>query len=673
MDDNIRKNRWARGRSENVRDIGPPPDCENPARRDAAIADPVLFLLTYFPETFDLPFCKDHLDVIATLERVTIEGGLFALAMPRGSGKTQISIRMALRAILLGRRRYAAIIGAAEMAAWRIIKALRTELTWNATLYEDFPAELHGIPQLQGDNRRAGGQLCRGEKTAIEMGVSQIVFPTIAESACSGSVIAACGLTGNVRGQFHTLPTGEVLRPDLAIPDDPQTKESSKSRPQTQERQEILEGDVLGLAGPGKAIACVMPCTVIKPDDLADRMLKHQLWNGKRTKTLYSFPTDLKLWDEYFQVRAEGLRVEQSSDAGTAFYSKNQERLEAGAVAGWPARVLEGDLSAIQSAMHLWYRSPSAFAAEYQNEPIDASVSIDQPQCAGVEAKLTRLPRGEVPAWATRLTAGIDVQQRLLYFMVIAWADDFTGAIVDYGSFPDQPRSYFTLRDASQTLQLASGISEPEGSVGWGLGELWERLAKPWKQGSGSLTIDRALVDVGWMTKLVYENLNRSPYTFLMPAKGEGITAGKKPMDEYPPKQGERRGLHWLEAPAGSDCKRRRVKHDVNWWKTFLAARCAAPEYSRGSLSVFGEKQEQHRLLVDHLTAESCVKTVGNGRQVWEWHNEPGVDNHLFDCAVMATVAASISGVILDSLRAVSQAPKVVRFSDLQKAKGVAG
>lgn len=664
-----RKGRWARSESQSIRDIGPPPKCVNESRRDAAIADPVVFLRTYFPGTFDLPFCDDHHEVIGTLERVVINGGLFALAMPRGSGKTQISIRMALRAILLGRRRYAAIIGAAEGAARRIIKALRTELTWNELLYEDFPAELHGIPQLQGDNRRAGGQLCRGQKTSIEMGVSQIVFPTLDESGCSGSVIAACGLTGNLRGQFHTLPTGEVIRPDLAIPDDPQTKESAKSAAQTQERQEILEGDVLGLAGPGRAIACVMPCTVIAPDDLADRMLKHPLWNGKRTKTLYSFPTDLKLWDEYFQIRAEGLRVEKSSDAGNAFYEKRQADLETGAVAGWPARVLDGDLSAVQSAMHLWYRSPAAFAAEYQNEPVDLTLSEERPRCHGVETKLTRLRRGEVPLWATRLTAGIDVQQRLLYYVVIAWRDDFSGAVVDYGAYPDQPRAYFTLGDAHPTLESASGIPEPGGSLVWGLRQLTDRLAKPWKQGDGSLSIDRVLLDTGWSSDLIYRFLERTPHKFLMPAKGEGVTAGKRAMDEWSRKPGEQHGLNWVVSSADNTRKMRRVKHDVNWWKTFLAGLCAAPEGSPGSLAVFGEKQEQHRLLVDHWTAESCTKTFGNGREVWEWHNKPGVDNHLFDCGVMATVAASISGVSLDHLRSVAKAKSSVKFSELQKAR----
>jgi hypothetical protein len=32
----------------------------------------------------------------------------------------------------------------------------------------------------------------------------------------------------------------------------------------------------------------------------------------------------------------------------------------------------------------------------------------------------------------------IDVHDRLLYWMVAAWEDDFTGHVVDYGAYPDR-------------------------------------------------------------------------------------------------------------------------------------------------------------------------------------------------------------------------------------------
>ncbi len=55
-----------------------------------------------------------------------------------------------------------------------------------------------------------------------------------------------------------------------------------------------------------------MPCTVIKPGDMADRILDreaHPKWNGGRCKMVYSFPQDQKLWDRYAEIRAESLRT----------------------------------------------------------------------------------------------------------------------------------------------------------------------------------------------------------------------------------------------------------------------------------------------------------------------------------------------------------------------------
>ncbi|MCD4727489.1 MAG: hypothetical protein K8R46_07505 [Pirellulales bacterium] len=55
-----------------------------------------------------------------------------------------------------------------------------------------------------------------------------------------------------------------------------------------------------------------MPCTVIRPEDMADRILdrnKHPQWQGERTKMVYSFPTNESLWAKYTEIRAEGLRA----------------------------------------------------------------------------------------------------------------------------------------------------------------------------------------------------------------------------------------------------------------------------------------------------------------------------------------------------------------------------
>ncbi len=50
-------------------------------------------------------------------------------------------------------------------------------------------------------------------------------------------------------------------------------------------------------------------------------------------------------------------------------------------------------------------------------------------------------------------------------------------------------------------------------------------------------------------------------------------------------------------------------------------------------------------MLLDHLTSEQPIAVSARGRTVDEWNLLPGRENHLFDCAVMATVTASAAGI----------------------------
>ncbi|OQZ06071.1 MAG: hypothetical protein B6D36_06840, partial [Planctomycetes bacterium UTPLA1] len=72
------------------RDIGEMPAVANAERKDRASRDFRFFCEQYFPQTFHLPWSPDHLKVVAKIEQAVLEGGLFAMAMPRGSGKTSL-------------------------------------------------------------------------------------------------------------------------------------------------------------------------------------------------------------------------------------------------------------------------------------------------------------------------------------------------------------------------------------------------------------------------------------------------------------------------------------------------------------------------------------------------------------------------------------------------------
>src|SRR5262245_31670397 len=115
-------------------EIDDPPAIVNRKRRDKAFADLERFLKLYFPWAFYMRWSADHLRAIARIERAIREGGLFALAMPRASGKTTIVERAALWAMLTGLRQFVCIIGATEKHCERILKNLMTELQGNDLL-----------------------------------------------------------------------------------------------------------------------------------------------------------------------------------------------------------------------------------------------------------------------------------------------------------------------------------------------------------------------------------------------------------------------------------------------------------------------------------------------------------------------------------------------------------
>lgn len=666
-------------KSEAGRDIGDLPLVENPPRRLAAERSFRAFCDAYFPEVFNLGWSADHLRVLAQAEQAVLHGGLFALAMPRGSGKTTIAECACLWAILYGHREFVCLIGSDEQHASDMLESLKTELETNDLLLADFPEAVFPIRALDGISHRANGQLYRGERTHIGWTAKEIVLPTMPGSKASAAVIKVAGITGRIRGMKFKRADGRAVRPSLVVLDDPQTDESARSPSQCQHREAILAGAVLGLAGPGKKIAGVMPCTVIRPGDMADRILDrdtHPEWNGERTKMVYAFPTATKLWEEYAKHRADGMRAGRGLTDATAFYVAHRSEMDAGARVAWDARFNHDEVSALQHAMDLKLQDEVAFWAEYQNEPLpeiseqDEALTADQ-----IMTKVNGHDRGVVPLETSHLTAFIDVQQKALFWVVCAWADDFTGHILDYGTWPDQRRAYFTLRDLRLTMAAATKGAGLEGQIYAGLeAATGHLLGRRWRRDDGAeLSIERLLIDANWgqSTDVVYQFCRQSPSAALLtPSHGRFVGAASMPFTEYRRKRGDRVGLHWrIPAVIGRHTVRH-LLYDTNHWKSFIHARLAVPMGDPGCLSLFGHDPERHRLIAEHLTAEYRIRTEGRGRVVDEWRLRPeGFDNHWFDGVVGCAVAASMLGIGLPSTETnrIAQ-PKVrLKLSDLRR------
>jgi hypothetical protein len=273
----------------------------------------------------------------------------------------------------------------------------------------------------------------------------------------------------------------------------------------------------------------------------------------------------------------------------------------------------------------------------------------------------------------------IDVQQKALFWMQCAWEDNFTGYIIDYGTWPDQkrhPGSYFTLRDLRATIARAVPAAGLEGQIYAALEKLTaEKLPLAYRREDGAeLRIDRCLIDANWgqSTDVVYQFCRQSPHAgILLPSHGKYVGASSVLFSEYKRKRGDRIGLHWRMP---NTVGRRQVRYaliDTNYWKTFVHARLAVAMGDPGCVSLFGHDEKHHRMLADHLTSEYRVKSAAQGRIVDEWKlRATHPDNHWLDCLVGCAVAASLQGANLQSLGSTVTAAKPrLKLSRIQAAR----
>ena len=642
------------------REIGGIPPIENIERREAASRDLFTYGQEYHSELLYLGTSSDQMEMIRAIESAVLNGDLQAMAMPRGSGKTtwcEIGVEWAT---LNGHHQFSVPIGATEPHAENMLSTIKSSLEQNDELLADYPEAVYPIRCLEGIVNRCKGQLLNGERTLMEWTAKQIVFPTVrlpadwkgprradGFSISSTAVIKVAGITGSIRGMKY-----KGRRPTLVVPDDPQTRESAKSFEQSSDRVKTLMGDVLGLAGPGKKICGLMPCTVIYPGDMADQILDHKLhpeWRGLRKKLVYSFPTSTK-WDQYADILKDSQTSGGNSTEATEFYRENQEEMDAGAIVSWPDRFNTDELSAVQNAMNLKIRDEAAFYAEYQNEPVEEKTGKIEPLSADqVAGKFNRLARGIVPLGCNVLTAMIDVQKDYLLWGVAAInSQGFTGAILDYGLWPETKRQYFRLSDDLPTLlQMYPGGSRDNAWFQGIVDCIAHISGRDWMGENGQAhKLDGGMVDAqyGESTDSVYQAIRHSPHgRDWLPSHGRGIAAGQKSITQWADKPGDKKGLNWrirMEGVRGQ----KHILYGTNEWKTFFAERLRTPMGDKGSLSLFGDRPSLHRMFAEHCTAEVCQEKTVNGQTSLIWSLIPGRENHLLDIGTGCLMRGSTLG-----------------------------
>ena len=659
-----------------AREIPPLPAVVQPRRRSRCRRDLKRWLTTYCKPAVHLGWSGDHLELIAALQDILLYGGQLAIGMPRGTGKSTIVSLSLLWSVLYGHHRFLVLIAANDGKARKGLEALKMQIGSNPVLMADFPEVCLPVRCLGGVTNRQAGQTLAGERTRISWGKEELIFPSVAGSVSSGTVVLAGGITSAItRGPVHTLPSGEIIRPTVVLLDDFQTRESAKSLSQVQDRLDIIEGDVAGMAGPRSGLAMLATGTVIYTDDGADQLLDRDLnpdWNGIRKKFLLRFPDDLRapnsLWIQYSEIRRDSLRTYRDIRTATAFYAANREQMDAGAEVSWKKRFrqvrrkVDGkeidvrEISAIQHAMEWYLVKPRAFAAELQNEPIELAVSSRGWLSAkAIEARTSGLPRRSVPQAmleTSQLVAHIDVHDDLLYWSLGACAADGSVSVIDYGTYPDQKLSYFRKEECKRTLsRLHRGLGL-DGAIRAGLLSLAsELLAAEYtgEDGAESYSVGLLLMDCGHkltliqsvVRELLRERENRDRISMM---RGFGVRAADTPLAERKQPRGTRRYNHAWRPMKKGRLDARRLNVDVNYWKAELQTRWATGTGEPGCLTLWTPgPRDNHQLFAEHQKAEQATENTARGRTVLEFR--PVVaDNHWLDTMVGVLVGSAVMG-----------------------------
>jgi hypothetical protein len=548
------------------------------------------------------------------------------------------------------------IVAANEDAAVGNLLTIKTEINHNDELAATYPLELACLRHLGNEPRRATSQHYNHVATGVEYATRRIDFGAIPGSTASGAIISTAGITGQIRGQQKTTTVGDTIRPDLVLCDDPQTKSSASSPSQVEKRHQIMMGDILGLAGPGVKISGFTTCTVIYKNDLADRILNPDLspdWNGSKISMIKRWPKWMDGWDRYNDLRIAELTTGSTPTNSFQFVMDNYDKLHEGSQVYWEERKGSTDISALQHAMDLFYRDQGVFSAEFQNLPVSSKrIAPYELNPEKLMRRTVGLPRARIPIETKAITAFIDVQMDLLYYVLVAWTNEGRGYIIDYGGCPDQNRHYWSKSSVASKLSDVYG-GDLESFLRGGLGWLTSAiLESDYKAEDGSVhQVAKLAIDCRWgesttiIRRFVRESKNRAR---IVPSMGVYIGANSKEWQKLKLDRKDKKGVNCkLVTPKESGSKE--MLYDTNFWKSFVADRLVCDANNSKAIVLFDAPPHEHRMFAEHMCYEECVSVTGkSGTNVTEWRQSRvggTVENDYFDCLVGNCALASILGV----------------------------
>lgn len=692
-----------RERTATANSIGKIPKCKNPKRRAAAEKSLRGWIETYLSRFFvdpqtgiHSPWSNTMTEAMGVAERVVVAGLRSIFIFARGGFKTSLCKAAALFSILRGDQQWVCIVAATDDKAQSILEDLKLILMSNKLLAEDYPEACWPIINLKNQSNRAARQTYKFNRaehpTHIEWSADRIVLADIQGSKCRQGIFTALGLTSSaLLGQAKAAGDGTNRRPTCVLFDDCETKESARSLIQTSERLSLVASG-LQMAGPMTSIAAFYTGTVLVEGCVCDRLADSPGWDSIRRPSLIKFPLHCdqtspdvehgNLWGDY----AELLTIkptEKAREKCNEFYGQHRAKAEclpildqprpcdtcelrptcmdANVIVDWIHRKKKHELSAAQSAMNMYFLEPEVFWCEFQQSPRKKKEEGFRVSPAQIMHRVNGYAISEAPRETEIITCGIDVQKELLYYVICAWQPNFTGAIIEYGTWPDQGGKPFSKQNPPHPAWIDHRGFDGDGVILEGISSLLIHLKnRKFTLVGGSAEPERiksCFVDGRgtWGPKLAFAGVKRSDWPGAEVCMGVGNRPqGKKPVEQWDPKKpvdGNKwqKGFNWFKIFKGS----RADSHTsilVNQWKTFIHRGLSLPIGTPGAITLFGSDREayQHEHFAHHIGGSEYPKQLppdDYGNEFTQWMpvlGEP--DNDWLDALVYATCAASASG-----------------------------
>ena len=611
-------------------DIGAPPEIVNPERRAACTRDLAAFGLTYCSEMLVHPPSSHILRFVRAIEDALLNGGKVHVRFPRGKGKTTWIKIATLWAVANAHRRYVVVVAATAKKAQRLLREIYRVMRFSDAFAEDYPEIAHPIRALNDTPQRAKSQHIDGVKTEIELGSDRLRLPTVAGSAASGSIIAAFGVGGSVRGESEGS-----LRPDEVLIDDAQKRGDARSALKTDDFETFVTQDLYGLAGHNKQISVLMASTPVAPNDGSMRFAdseRHPEMSTVEIPLIIRQPTNMALWDEFGRLFAQDLIVHADDKAAPwtsrQFYDTNRAAMDEGCEVIDP---LDGDPAFESSAIHHAFvlraqLGEDAFNAEFQMQLRRESQMVDLSP-AFVANRLNGSPRYVLPIATSQAVAFIDVNARAeigLRWGVMAFGRGNVAAVVAYGRYPQEGRLY---PEGASDYVINNAVSR-------GLATVVNHIAAlPLSRAGLPVKLSALCIDGGWRTAAVagFCRAFRAPFR-LMHSKGFSWKH-YEPSDKI--------------AQPGNHCCLRSgeygtfLAYHADYWREYAQRALLAEPLQSGSLSFYGTDPKVHAKFAEEICAEELVDTgtTDAGKALWVWRKR-APENHFGDVATACFVVA---------------------------------